>query len=602
MQTISLPSTLIRDVRVFAKDDPAVPAELFTSVCEETRPDFTKIRTPLPAKKSEYTCFAQTNRAVWMGAPNGVTRYEPEAARAADTVMLFSAERSLSDPRVLALYAPDPEKEEIWALTETAVSRIALQEVSPEIKAQRLTEESLRWVDRHGMVTQRDLARARTPESRVPYGHSDNSGSFTAAFAVGELFKYAYYRRKYGSAHPLAAAAKKSAVRATEACQLLMYISCRGNGFVARTFLTPNEPLPDDGLFYRIENGEATCLSTSQSREMGLAGKVIPAAAEVPRRLRHLYEDEGFTINGITYKGDTSSDEITHQYLLIYFAHQILGEEDPELDDIIKTSAKNTLRHIIENGNRLLECNGEPTTWAKWDEDYFASPIGWSDACLNAAELLMYHKVVMAVTGETGEWERNYRRLVEERGYAALSAKHDMRFHISAGNGGLEQVEELMYGDNMLATCAYWLLITLETDESLKELYRAGYRGWNGTFRREHNPAYDFPFMLSCPDDPIDTEMLCDWFRRENGSRLAAGVCVRGRQDVPLRYRFGGMKEVSWLLMPDERAISKYDRNPYAYCDTHNHNGVCHLESCYVYTFAFWLGKYFGLIEEDANQ
>lgn len=602
MKSFSLPNVYIRETSIYEKNDPAVPAALFAQSGAPNRPDLTKIRLPLPAKKSSYTCFADTGRALWMGADNGVTRYEPNAAYPADTVMLFSAERDLADPKVLALFAPDPDKEEIWALTATAVSHIVLKKVSPEEKARILTEESHRWVDRHGMVTQRDLEKARKPETRVPYGHSDNSGSFTAAFAVGELFKYACYRRKYDAGHPLTEEAKRSAVRATEACQLLMYISCRGDGFVARTFLTPGEPVPDDGLFYRIENGAATCLSTAQSREMDLAGKVIPAAAEIPKRLRHLYEDEGFSIDGIVYKGDTSSDEITHQFLLIYFAHLILGKEDPELDEIIKTSAKNTLRHIIRNGNRLIECNGEPTTWAKWDEEYFSSPLGWSDGCLNAAELLMYHKVVMAVTGETGEWEQNYRRLVEERGYAELTAKHDMRFHISAGNGGLEQVEELMYGDNMLATCAYWLLITLETDETLKELYRSGYRGWNGTFRREHNPAYDFPYMLSCPDDPIDTDMLRDWFRRENGSRLAASVCVCGRQDVPMRYRFGGMKETSWLLMPDERAISKYDRNPYAYRDTENHRGTYHLESCYVYTFAFWLGKYYGFIEEEENQ
>ncbi len=599
MQKIHLAHVLARECRIFDLLDPAVPPALFELAQNPVKPELSAVREPLPSKKDAYTCFAETDGALWLGAPNGLTRYAPKAPREADRVMFFSAQRNLADNRVLAVYAPDKAREEVWALTETAASRITLSEVGAEEKARRLTEESLRYVDRRGMVTQRDLTVAREPDSRVPYGHSDNSGSFTAGFAVGELCKYAYYKRKYGPGDPRSKEARKSAVRATEACQLLMYISCRGDGFVARTYLAPGEPVPDDGLFYRIENGEATCLPTSQSKSLRIAGKRIPAAAPVPKRLSHLFEDEGHTIDGIVYKGDTSSDEITHQYLLIYFAHEILGEEDPELDEIIKTSAKNTLRHILKNGNRLMECNGEPTTWAKWDEDYFSSPLGWSDACLNAAELLMYHRVVMHVTGERGEWEESYRRLALDRGYAALSAKHDMRFHISAGNGGLEQVEELMYGDNMLATCSYWLLIALEPDEKLREVYREGYRGWNGTFRREHNPAYDIPFMLSCPNDPVDVEMLADWFRRQDISRLAADVSVSGRQDVPMRYRFGGMRETSWLLMPDERAISKYDRNPYAYTDTHNHRGIYHLESCYVYTFAFWLGKYYGLIEEE---
>ena len=599
MQTFAIPHVLAREIRVYNKFDPAVPQALFQVETESPAELLQTIHVPLPSKKTAYTCFAKSAQALWMGADNGLTRYEAAPRREADRVMFFSAERDLADNHVQAVYIPDQDTEDVWVLTETAVSHIRLTTLSAEEKAERLTEESKRYVDRHGFITQRDLTVERELSSRVPFGHSDNSGSFTAGFAVGELCKYAYYRKKYGTSHPKTAAARESAVRATEACQLLMYISCRGDGFVARTFLTPGEPVPDDGLFYRIENGKATCLPTTDSKQLGLAGKVIPADAPVPKRLRHLYEDEGHSINGIVYKGDTSSDEITHQYLLIYFAHLILGEEDPELDEIIKTSAKNTLRHIISNDNCLMECNGAPTTWAKWNKEYFASPAGWSDACLNAAQLLMYHKVVMFVTGETEPWAENYRRLTEEEGYAKLTTLHDQRFHISAGNGGLEQVEELMYGDNMLATCAYWLLITLENDPALRKQYKTGYRGWNGTFRREHNPAYDFPYMLSCPEDSIDTDMLCDWFRRQDISRLAAGVSVSARQDVPCRYRFGGMKETACLLMPDERAISKYDRNPYAYTDTHNYRGTYHLESCYVYTFAFWIGKYFGLIEED---
>ena len=598
MQTVRITHCLAREIRFYDPSDPAVPAALFTARDTAAPPDLTDVREPLPSRKDQYACFAKTDRALWMGSPDGLTRLAFSPARETDRVMFFSARRALESPAVRAVYAPDPAREEVWALTDAAVSRICLREISPEEKARLLTEETLRYVDRHGMATQRELTVARELSSRVPYGHSDNSGTFTAGFAVGELCKYAYYKKKYGAAHPRTAEARKSALRSTEACLLLCYISRRGDGFVARTYMVPDEPVPDDGLFYRLGNGSAVCLPTRQSKAMGIAGKVIPANAPIPERLRRLYEDEGCTAAGIVYKGDTSSDEITHHYLLFFFAHEILGEEDPELDALVKDAAKNILRHILKNGNRLMECNGEPTTWAKWDEDYFSTPIGWSDGCLNAAELLMYHRVTMRVTGETGEWEESYRRLTGERGYAALTAKHDMRFHISAGNDGLEQPEELMYGDNMLATCAYWLLIALEPDEKLRELYREGYRGWNGTFRREHNPAYDFPYMLSCPDDPVDTEMLADWFRRQDISRLAAPVSVRARQDVPKRLRFGGMKETSWLLMPDERAVTKYDRDPYAYTDGAE-GGVYLVESCYVYTFAYWLGKYYGLIEED---
>lgn len=597
MQTLKIENAVARIVYTYAPEDAAVPETLFRRAEEAPPRELAEIDEPLPAAKKDYTVFARTDDALWMGAKNGLTRWAFAPFREADRVMYFSAERVLCDNDVKALFVPDPAKEEIWVRTASAVTRIVLKTVTADEKAETLTDETLRYVDRHGMVSQKDLTEPRAVHTAVRYGSSDNSGTFTAGFAVGELCRYGYLKRTRGMDDPKTREARAAAVRATEACLLLTYVSCRGDGFVARTYVTPDEPLPDDGLFYRIENGKAVCQDTAEARNLGIVGKEIYAGAQVPARLRRLFEDEGYTLDGIIYKGDTSSDEITHHYLLDYFAHEILGEEDPELDALIKDSAKNTLRHIIRNGNRLMECTGLPTTWARWDEAYFSSPLGWSDACLNAAELLMYHKVVMHITGETGEWKENYDRLVRERGYARLTTLHDSRFHVSAGTGGLEQVEELMYGDNMLATCAYWMLITLEEDPALRETYRQGYRGWNGTFRREHNPAYDFPYMLSCPEDSVDTEMLTDWFRRQDISRVCGSVSVSARQDVPRRVRFGGMEETSCLLMPDERAISKYDRNPYAYTDAHNDNGLQVLESCYVYTFAYWIGKYYGIIE-----
>ena len=599
MKTIKLPYVLAREIRIYEKTDIAVPKLLFENKGNGVPAELASVKEELPSDKAKYTCYAKTCKALWIGADNGLTRYEPCSEYKADRVMLFSAERHLADNKVLSVYAPDENEESVWVLTETAVSHIRLVKISAEEKAARLTEETHKYIDRHGLVTQRYLTKDRDPDSRVPYGHSDNSGAFTSAFAMGEIFKYAYYREKYGKDHPLSAKAKESAVRATEASQLLMYISCRDNGFVARTFLTPDEPVPDDGLFYRIENGKATCLPTTDSKRRRWNGLEIPAVYCVPERLSHLYEDEGHSIEGIVYKGDTSSDEITPHYMLMYFAHLILGEEDPELDEIIKTSAKNTLRHIISNGYRLMECNKKPTKWGRWDKKHFKFGIGWADAPLKTAELLMYHKVTMAITGEKGEWEESYNRLIREDNYAQISTLHEKRHKILSAICRRTPEEGMMYGDHIVATGAFWLLIMLEKDENLREIYRNGLRGWNGTLRREHNPVYDFPFMLSCPDDEIDTDLLADWFRRQNVSNLAASVNVTNRKDVKSIKLLGGKEETSKLLMPDERSITKYDRNPYDFQDEDIANGTRLIESCYVYTTAFWMGKYYGFIEDE---
>lgn len=595
MKPIILKSTLAREVSFYDKYSSSVPKELY-SVKKEA-PDLSDVLYPLPSRKKDYTCFAKDGDVLWMGAPNGLTRYDKNAENDTDKVMFFSATRDLPDNDVRAILKAE---DGVWVMTATGVVHIVLREISGEEKALRMTEETEKYVSRRGMCTQRSLTVPRELSSVVPYGHSDNSGSFTCAFAVGELCRYAVMKKKYGENDERTIKARASAIRATEACMLLMYIPCRGDGFVARTYLVPTEPVPDDGLFYRITGDKAVCVPTTDSKKKGLAGKEIYAGAEIPKRLSHLYEDLGYTKDGLVYKGDTSSDEITHQYLLMYFFHEIMGEEDKELDEIVCNAAKNTLKHIIDHGFEFHETStGKPTTWAKWSKSYFSQPLGWSDGCLNATELLMYLKVTMHISGEKGLWEETYNKLVNEEGYARLTSLHNERFFVSSIFEGVEPVEGLMYGDNMLATCSYWLLISLEDNEELKELYKKGYRGWNGTFRREHNPAYDIPFMLSCPEDEIDTDALSDWFRRVGITRLVTSVGVSSRYDVPCRRRFGGEKETSWRIAPDEFPISKYDRNPYAYRDHEGGRDCYQVESAYIYTFAYWLGRYYGLIEEE---
>lgn len=596
MQTFSIPNTLARVVKIYDRFAPEVPKELFS--VKSGKPDLEDIDFPLPSKKRDYTCFAKSVKALWLGAANGLTRYEAKPEFETDRVMYFSASRFLADDNVKSVYCDSSAPESVWVLTDKGVSHITLEIISAEEKAQRLHEESEKYVSRRGMITQRHLSVARELDTVVPYGHSDNSGTFTAGYAIGELCKYAVYKRELGEEHPKTVAAKKSAIRATEACLLLMYIHGRGDGFIARTYIVSTEPLPNDGLFFRKQNGKAVCLNTSGAKSRKMNGMVIDASHPVPERLARLYTDLGYTDNDITYKGDTSSDEITSHYMLMYFFHEILGDEDKELHDLMTSAAKATVAHILDNGNEFIECNGKPTTWAKWSENYFNSFLGWSDGCLNSAELLMYLKVVMHITGETGRWLEAYNDLIENHGYAKLSTMHEARFHISAMMEGGEPVEGLMYGDHFLATAAYFVLIQLEKDETLREMYKAGYKGWNGTFRREHNPIYDFPYMLSLPEEKLDTSRHIDWFRRNSITRLITSCGISKRLDAPVRYRFGGEKETTWLIEPDELPITKYDRNPYNYNDIECED--CRVvESAYVYTFAYWLGRYYGIIQED---
>lgn len=576
---------------IYKKGDSAIPSGLYEAKC--AAPSLDGFPLPLPSKKSDYTCFAVTaDGAEWYGAATGLTRYDKNAQRKDNVIMYFAADRDLPDNRVISLL---PSGNGIWVQTETGASYIEMRTVGAEEKADILLQESIKYVDRRGMYSQKRLAVPGDVTTAVRYGHSDNDGCFTAGFAIAEMLRFATFRREKGAEHPDTVKAKKVAVRATEACLLLMHIHGRGDGFVSRSYLCPDEPVPDDGLFFRKEGGKAVCLETSASKKRGMVGLVIDASAPVPDRLAKLYRDEGYGDDGIVYKADTSSDEITLHYLNMLFAHDILGPEDPELDEIIKFSVRGVMNHITDHGYELHDCTGEPTTWAKWSRSYFETDFGYVDACLNAAELLMYLKTTMHILGEGGKWQETYDALIAD-GYDDLTTKHWNRLYQAGLSMSFDPFEDIMYGDHMLSVSAYWGLCMLEKDEELLKKYRDGFRSWRTSLKREFNPGYDLPFAISCPDEEIDLDRLATWFYRMNVSRLASGVSTKGRHDTPVNRLRAGAKEISWLLPNDERFISKYDRNPFALKNVDS-GGNTTVESCYIYSFAYWIGRYYGFFE-----
>lgn len=593
--TYTLKPHLCRFSKFYKKDSAEVPSALFEVKSEA--PDLSDFPLPLPSRKSDYCCFAEAaDGAMWYGASNGLTRYDSKAERKADAVMYFAADRDLPDNSVKALYA---DEKGMWVLTENGVTLIELRMISAREKADILLEETTKYVDRRGMITQKHLAVPGDVTSAVPYGHSDNDGCFTASFTMGELYRYAVLKREKGADHPETIKAKAVATRSAEAVLLLTYIHGRGNGFVARTYLCADEPLPDDGLFFRKTGGKATCLKTSFSEKKGISGLEIDASAPIPDRLAHLYKDLGYTDDDIVYKADTSSDEISTHYLFMLVAHEILGEDDPELDAIIKETVVRITDFIIDNGYQLLDYSDEPTTWAKWNTEYFETPFGWVDACLNSAEMLMYLKVAMAIAGEEERWQKSYEELIE-KGYADLPMKHFDRLYQSCLSMDCAFEEEIMYGDHMLATVSLFGLCTLEKDEELLAKYRKAYKTWRTSIAREHNPGYDFPYAVACPDEELDMDTIATWFYRTNASRLAAGVSLVGRKDVAVIRHSEEYKEVASVLPPDECFISKYDRNTLEY-KNEDSGGLNVVESCYVYSYAYWMGRYYGFIKDEGE-
>lgn len=596
MTPYKLKKHLTRKATFYNINDPNIPAALFTVKNEQPRLD--GFPYPLPSAKSDYTVQAKGSGSImWYAGKTGLTRYDPDGECIEDKIMYFSAHRYLPHRTVDAIL---PDGNGIWAKCGSGVSHIELFETTSEEKAEMLLAETNEFVMRRGMVSQRHLKEDRNYDSREHYTSCDNDGLFTSGYAVAEMYHYATLKKELGENNPRTLNARKNATKACEACLLLMYIHGRPEGFIARSYHVTGEPVPNEGIFYKRDGKTAHCIENDYTKKIGRAGEEVPCGYPIPDRLAALYRDLGYTDDDITYKADTSSDEVTGHFLQMKTAHDILAPDDPELDELLKDACRRTMKHIIDCGFEFCESSGKPTTWARWSMRYFKNdPIGYVDAPLNSAELLAYLKVTMHVTGEKGLWQETYDKLIAD-GYADFGIKHAERFFQGAMREGVSPEEDLMYGDNMLALMTYWMLCTLEKDETLLKKYRDAFKTWGAMILREHTPGYDFMFMLSVPEVEADLEKDAKWFTHFEANRLTASVTT-DRHDVALKLGRNREEkrfcEISALLPPNERFVSKFDRNPYAF-EPNSDRGRT-IESCYIYTYAYWIGRYYGIIAEE---
>ena len=200
------------------------------------------------------------------------------------------------------------------------------------------------------------------------------------------------------------------------------------------------------------------------------------------------------------WKGDTSSDELcSHFYAFALFLELAAqGEEIPRA----KAHLSRIASHLIDHHWQLIDRDGKPTRWGRWDPEYFLSDEGRYDRGLQAVELLSFIKTAEVLTGDP-KFATAYQRLVE-LGYPAYTLRWRNTF----------PPDSILHFLDELAFWSFGNLLRYEQDPERRALYRRAYERGFEVVRVEHNPWFNFLYGAltgeACEVQPA-VRHLRDW-------------------------------------------------------------------------------------------
>lgn len=465
---------------------------------------------------------------VWFASDVGVIHLDR------GTLKYYSADRWVPHNDVHDLCVM-PDGETVYAATDRGLSMLSLCEMTFADKAALYDETIESYHIRHGFVATRLIKNYDMDNGTVQI--SDNDGLWTACYVAAQSFRYAVTGDKTALAH---------ARRGMQSTLLLTRVTGIP-GFTARAVRYPGDHGFGDGNKEWHLSPDGTC----------------------------------------EWKGETSSDEMTGHFFggSIYYD---LCADDTEKEQI-RAALCGIMDHITQNGFRLIDTDGLPTTWACWNPDLLNNDDKWVfERGINSLELLAFLKVCFHMTGD-GKYDALYREFVRRHHYPLNAARHKIRD------------AHICHIDDNLAFLASMTLLRLENDPAIRALILCGMEDHWQYERVERQPLFCFIHALFTGRDAD----LCEGV--QSLREMPLDMIHYAMENSKRKGLIYDTEQTAWfeepqLLAPlpyDERNVHRPDNGGFD-LDAPNCN---YAQEPTMFLLPYWLGRYYGLLKEaDESQ
>ena len=498
----------------------------------ETGKATTDPQIQLPA--TNITCLLPLPEGMWVGTTHGAFfQTGPKSFR------YYASRRWLPDDEVVDI-APSPTGD-IYILTRGGLARIDFPLLTLADKAQRYDDKIRQRHMRYGFCAELRLKRPGDITSAEMID-TDNDGTWSSTYLASQAFRYAVTGDEK---------ARANAWETFDALERLQTIN-GVEGFPSRTF-------------------ERTGFKVSDPERWHTAPE------------RHW-----------EWKAHTSSDEIT-AHTFAYAALLEAAARTPAERARIAGVYDRILSHIVRNNFYLIDVDGQPTLWGRWNPEYVNGyPPTIVDRRLNSAEIIAFLEFGYHTT-RNELYKTKAFELMRNHGYLQNITNSMAQIRATPGFvfRGNDMGDEWNHSDDELAFHTYWTLYRFAFDDHLRTVFAAAIRDHWQIEKVERNPLWSFVYAGTGAQQfelenalwtlrmfPLD---LVDWTVR-NSHR-------RDLTRLPPNFRG---QETAELLPADERPIMRWNGNPFTLDG--GSDGGRELAGD-EFLLPYWMGRYLKVIE-----